>query len=452
MAFLPGLAHSANLASHLSESVRRQIFHKYPNGAIPLAGILSMLENDPTDKAEFGWYEKSLPQLATTHVNRSGTKGPFGTGADADAVDNFEWTAETSYKVSVTSSANMTATTVLLLNDIPLTAGGTTSLRGIITAVDSATKVTVTALATVAGVDNRKASYDTIVNSATRTDPAIVRIGTANPEASLSGTGFFQTPDLYENYTQIFRTPFNSSTTQLKAGMKWDETGHYAEQSHDALLRHMMDLEMALLWGIKSKMTAASGIAGTNTNQRTMGGIKYFLEQYEANNGAPTSDDDPEKRIIANTGGTMSLKRWNSYMQKLFKVTNQRDFTKLCLCGGGFLQVVNDLLSGQTTFNIEYDGDESFRFKVTAWEGLFGKVLFLAHPLFNHTGSFNNSGMFIDVLNLNLRPLNDRDTQLRPEIQPNNADYREDEFLTEIGMENIHAESHMLMNNVHVAA
>ena len=59
-----------------------------------------------------------------------------------------------------------------------------------------------------------------------------------------------------------------------------------------------------------------------------------------------------------------------------------------------------------------------------------------------------NAENILEVRNLKYRYLTGRDTELLKERQPNNADYRQDEWLTECGIEIRFPESHMVLKGV----
>jgi hypothetical protein len=61
-----------------------------------------------------------------------------------------------------------------------------------------------------------------------------------------------------------------------------------------------------------------------------------------------------------------------------------------------------------------------------------GILNIVKHPLFE--GYYNGMGMILDLDNVKYRPLKGRDTKLETNIQPNDADYYKDQYLTEAGI------------------
>jgi len=85
---------------------------------------------------------------------------------------------------------------------------------------------------------------------------------------------------------------------------------------------------------------------------------------------------------------------------------------------------------------------------VVAHQTPFGTVYYKTHPLFNLNATLRFNMMFLDVTTIKYRPMAGRDTTLKKNQQPNNADFVEDGFLTETGYENASPESSMYIQNV----
>ena len=75
-----------------------------------------------------------------------------------------------------------------------------------------------------------------------------------------------------------------------------------------------------------------------------------------------------------------------------------------------------------------------------------GELNLIAHPLFG--GVFGKMGVVLDLDNVAWRPLKGRDTHLNTNIQPNDADYYLDEYLTEGGFMLKLPQTHGIIKNV----
>jgi hypothetical protein len=210
----------------------------------------------------------------------------------------------------------------------------------------------------------------------------------------------------------------------------------------------MIGVERALLFGSRSTYTDPT--SGLPT--RTFGGILWHLQQWEAGTTygvtASTLDTDDNKRIIANTSGAMTIKVYNNYLERLFRKTNNRANEKLCLCGSGFLNVMNSMYKGDAVLNSNLPMTDTYGMDVTRHRTPFGIVFYKTHPLFNENATMRYNALFIDVQNMRWRKFPGRDTDILKNRQPNDADYRMDEWFTEGGFELQFPESNMYLQNV----
>ena len=236
----------------------------------------------------------------------------------------------------------------------------------------------------------------------------------------------------------------------LKTSVKYDETGAYKDQAKEAAINHMRELEFAFIFGRKTKTIVDP--SGTNLPTYTTGGILNQIELWEAGTlyevAASTADTDDNKRIITNSSGVITEKLYDNYLERLFRVTNNKANEKLCLCGSGFLNTLNRMYKSKTTLNSDLPLTASYGMKVVSHVTPFGTVYYKTHPLFTMNAAMRYNGLFIDVGNLRYRYLDGRDTELLTNRQPNDADYRKDEWLTECGLETRYPESNLYLQNI----
>jgi hypothetical protein len=257
----------------------------------------------------------------------------------------------------------------------------------------------------------------------------------------------YNAPVSMYNYTQIFRTPFSITGSALKTSAKYDETGPYKDKAKEHSVFHMIEMEKNVLFGYRQKFVDSVSSLPTTT----LGGIIYFLERWEAGDYGTvtaTSDSDDDKRIITNASGTINEKTYDKYMERLFRVTNSTSNEKLCLCGSGFLNTLNQLYKSKVCLDTSIPMKDAYGMNVVRSVSPFGTVLYKTHPLFNQNPTLRYNALFLDVKNLKYRPFIGRDTELLTGRQPNDADYRTDEWFTETGFEMRFPESHMYIQNV----
>lgn len=435
-----GLMGTEQFATERFKNVRRSVFYFYPNGAAPLTGLLSLLKTEKINDPEFSWYEKRLIEQRSTTV-AANAAGPFTTaGGDVDKANGFSLAAGDAVRVKVASTAMFRVGHVVMVSG--RNTGNTTNvtLRLLVTSIVAATKFEGTAVVAVANINNQA------VNSIGL--QALV-IGTAYSQGA-DGAALvpYNLPSGFGNYAQIFRSPFSLTGTALKTAAKFDETGTYKDKAKEASVYHMIEMEKAFIFGQKSK--AVDGTSGLPTY--TTDGILSYLELWEAGttygNDAATLDSDDTKRIIENSAGRISDKQYDNYLERVFRVTNNAANEKLVLCGSGFLSTINQLYKSKSVLNTDIPSKDAYGMSVVQHVTPFGTIYYKSHPLFSQNSEMRYWGLFLDIQNLVYRNMDGRDTTLLKNRQPNSADYRQDEWLTECGLETRFPESNMLIKNV----
>lgn len=444
-----GLMHAEQFASERFKSVRRSVYYYYPNGQSPLMGILALLKDEVANDPEFKWYEKRMDAQTTTTVAIS-ANNPLYVSVDATFAT---WTASsadftmaqgTQYGLKVANVGSLRVSHIIKFYVV--VAAVQTEILGRITNVDTANN-------RVAFIALRASGANLTWNSAAGVGTEVLVVGNANAEGQVGASlSPYNLPVSPTNYTQIFRTAFQITGTALKTSAKFDKEGTYPDQSEEASLNHMVELEKAFLFG-----DALVRQSGTNPAERYTGGILWFLRQWEAANsiyrggtGAPaiTSNTDDNKRIINLTDGYMTHKLYNSYLERAFRVTNTKANEKLVLCGSGALNVMNQLYESRACLEVKPPTKDTYGMDIVSHVTPYGQVWYKTHPLFNQNPTLRYSMLILDVNNLKYRYIEGRDTDLLTNRQPNNADYREDEWLTEAGLELATPESHMYIGNV----
>jgi len=452
-----GLIGTEQFVTERFKNVRRSVFYQYPNGAAPLLGILSLLEEQSTNDPAFGWWEKRLIDCRSTMAYISTTVA-FATTVTLDggtftaASGDITFTAGTNYGVKV-ADASMFRVGQIIKMPVILAAGGQTELFARVLGGDNATKIVFTPIKTTAAVD-----YD-----GAHTGFEVLVVGSAFAQgATGSSLGAYNKPVMLQNYCQIFRTAFQISGTALKTSAKFDETGVYKDMAKEISIQHMLELEKAFIFGERTTNSvdpfAATNAANGVLPTYTTGGILWFLRQWELGTvygNSPTAitlDTDDQKRIIVNSAGTVTIAQLDAWYERCFRTTNNKANEKLVLCGNGALQVVNQLYKSQSVLNTDLPAGETFGMNFVKHVTPFGTVFYKTHPLFNMNPALRNCMLIVDPGYLKYRYVDGRDTELLANRQPNNADYREDEWLTEAGLELRFPEAFMFIQNVTTAS
>jgi hypothetical protein len=451
MAAILGLVGTEDYASNRYKNPRRKVFYDYPNGSFPLTGIMSLMDEESGDDPEFSWFEKRMATQRTLTTSQGSSKGPFTTSADSDAGDNLTLTAGTVYIMYVASSEQFRVGHIFRVPLLYTSSTGTKILRGRVTENPETTdgtnfyKIKFTPLETITAIDNGTTNENV--------GAEVLIIGSAYAQgAAGSSEAAWNLPIELSNYCQIFRTEFSLTGTAMKTSARFDDTGVYADKAKEASIYHMIELEKAFLYGTKTKTVDAT----SNLPTYTSGGILWHLEQWEkaastyrgAGSSAITADTDDDKRIIENTSGVMTVKLFNDLLERAFRVTNNRANEKLALCGGGFLNVINQMYMASGCLDVKLPMTDTFGMNVVGHQTPFGTVYYKTHPLFTQNPALRSCCLILDVQNLKYKYVAGRDTELLSDRQPNNADYVTDEWLTECGLELRFPESHMFIKNV----
>lgn len=452
-----GLTTSETTVNFWSQNYRRRVFHEYPNGGAPLTGLLSLMGGpDWTSNPQFGWFDKRLTAQKTVTVGLDGTHGPFSaTGSNTPYSDGFTLTAQTVIRVNVADTSNFRTTHVIWLRNVQLqSASGTTDIIGVITSIISTTSFEMRITeAQATGISNGTPSSTGVVPVQGNVGISTFVIGNANAEGVRSTRGVWTPPTSAQNYTQIFRTAFSFTRTSIKNPLTFDKTGIYKEKAKENSLNHMTEIERAMLFGDQS-ITTTTAEDGESVPIRTTGGVLWFLRQWELGtpyNVAPSYMNDytdPNKRIITLPNNTINPKIYGQLLEKVFRVTNNKDYSKLCLCGNRFLSTINEMYRGSTTLISQQGEDTTYGMNVIKHDTLFGTVYYKTHPLFQTYGDFSDCAFFLDIQNLRYRPLLDSDTRLLANRQENDEDRRKDEWVTEAGLEVRLPESCMFVQGI----
>lgn len=439
---------SGALDTHFSETARRRVFYQYPQGAAPLTGLLSLADDQMVDKPTFGWWEDRLPTYSTKTVSGPTAVGPWETAAGADVAEDADLAVGTQYRLYVSDNELFRARDIVWVQDIVRDGASEAAVQGkfIVDSkgTDTDDYLLIRPITQVTGIAND------IAHNGSTTYYNVYMIGTAAPEGDGAGTGAYYEPVEIENYTQIFRTAFSFTRTALKAGLRFDKTGIYRDKAKKNSLRHMIAMEKAMLWGEKGTENVT---VGTETvPERKMGGVRYFLELWEAgstygNSGASANSDD-EKRIIKLSDGTVSREDFEGYLERIFRYGNDVSNEKLCLCGSGALMALNRMVDRNSLATRKLSSKEAYGMDVTRWDSPFGTIYFKTHPLLSQNAALRYDAFFLDVGNLKYTYLQDSDTTLLTNRQNNDDDLRKDEWLTECGLEVRFPESHMLVENL----
>lgn len=437
---ITGLLHAESDANWRFGNIRRSVMYNYPNGSAPMTALLSMVKEEVTNDPSFTIYEKRFAQQRSTTA-AANAAGPLTQSDGVTDLATGNIAADDVVFMKVASTSYFRVGHQIRIANLQVSTGASTvKFKAIVTQIASSTLLKLRVLEAVT------AYYNNTANNALE----VLVTGNAAEEAQVGAAlAPYTTPDPITNYCQIFRTPYRVSGTAVPTALKYDKGGPLYDKAKDATLQHAIESEKAFIFGTKTISTTNGGGSGERT--RTMGGVEWYLQLWELGttygNTAATVDTDDNKRIITNGSGQMRLKTYNAYLERVFRVTSNAANEKVILAGSGFMATVNDLYAGRTVLQVGNVAGKEFGWEYTIHRTPFGTVIYKTHPLFSQNDTLRYSALVLDIGNLKYRYLTGRDTKQYRNRQPNNADYREDEWLGECGLELEFPESCMFLNN-----
>lgn len=378
------------------KNFRELILWRNPNGMTPIFALSARIAKESTDDPEFAWWTEpndivrlqvngALTDVATTIVVDSG---------DPDAANpTFNWGSALHLKEGDQLMVEPLADAAVFAPEI---------MR--VVSVSSATTFVVvrgTAGTTAAAIGDNL---------------FLLLIGSSYAEGTRSPLSTSRNPVKYMNYTQIFKDTYELTGTAAETHIR---TGDPVKNDKKRkAFDHARAIEMSLLFGQKSE------VVGTNGKpQRTFDGIRKFVS-------AATT------KVFTAPYGLQALM---DALSPLFDFDTEAGDTRIAFCGNGALNALNYRLLntvGQTAVRINYDA------KATQWGMHFteiiipqGRILLKTHPLMNRHALYRNSMLIVDFSALKWRPMRNRDTKFRDNVQDNDADTKKGFWQTEAGLE-----------------
>ena len=450
-----GLMNAESFASNRYQSNRRQVFYFYPNGAAPLMGLLSLMKDSAIDDPRHNWNEKRLSENWGVAANISTTVVFYSTGvtvasgkvtAATVASANFTPTAGTQYAIKVSATPENTFRIGHIFRFVATnTSGNPEEVIGRINAINITADTPTTTLGFIAVRTCAVAvDYDVSTHAGTQ----LTIIGSAFAEGIRDeSSGIYNEPISPYNLTQIFRKPITITGTALKTSAKFDEAGVFPDQSKEAAVDFAREQEWNYLFGERAQLGSA-----TTSITRYMGGILYFLRLWEAGstygNTAATADTDDGKRIIGNSATTVSITQFDGWMERVFRISNNKSTEKIAFCGSGALLTLNRLFKNNGLTTTSMPVKETYGMDIRSYLCPSGTLHLKTHPLMSHNSTMRYNMLICDLPNLNYVYLRGRDMELLTNRQDNDADHRKDEWLGESTLELNLPESFMYIQNL----
>jgi hypothetical protein len=269
-------------------------------------------------------------------------------------------------------------------------------------------------------------------------------VGSAWAEGTDSPLGWEDKLYDREGYTQIFKTGMNIFSGTSLATEYRGRSNEFQRIWTDKLMEHKMDIEHAMLYGRGSNDTIATadGSAGTGAPTRTSWGILPYTESYG--------------KVYNMSYASSGYDAFLDAMEDFFAPESGNSGNKLVLASRKVITYLNKL--GNGSFMNNSIGTSQYRLDVTSVPGafghqvtvvntIFGNLHFVAEPLLR--GPWEDYCVAVDLGNVAYRPLVgngvSRDTFIETNVQDNGVDGRQDQIITESGLEIQLPETHAIL-------
>jgi hypothetical protein len=356
-----------------------------PNGTAPLNALLSMSASESTDDPKFNHFRDELPARVLT-VNAT--------------LDNVV----TALTVTNISDNNFVVPNVLLLN---------TTTNEIVRATANGASTSITVARGVSGS----------TAAAMAAGQKLVIVGSADVEGGNKPNAVSFDPTTDYNYTQIFKTGLSLTNTQKATFLR---TGNKeSEMVTKALKLHMADIERAMFWGKRFEENGSSA-----QPRRFTGGLFNMITNVtDAASGFATANT-----IVENEFDRLLI-------ENIFAWGNKQ---KLAICGPRVISNLQKIAKGRWQ-PTQVTG--SYGVSMTNYSTFAGDLNVMLHPMFRQIPGFDSTMLVLDMPYVKYRYLDGRDTQLKRDVQANDADATEHYYLTECGLELSQGRPHAVIRN-----
>lgn len=263
-------------------------------------------------------------------------------------------------------------------------------------------------------------------------------IGTSWAEGTDTPAGWEDNLYDREGYCQIFKTGMNIFSGTSLATEYRGIANEFQRIWQDKLMEHKMDIEQAMLFGVGS----SSNETGSGAPTRQTWGILPYTEQYG--------------KIYNMSYSSSGYDAFLDAMEDFFAPESGNSGDKLVLASRKVITYLNKLGSGSflnnTVGSSQYKLDVAtvpgaFGHSVTMVNTIFGNLHFVQEPLLR--GMFEDYCVCVDMKNVAYRPLAgngvSRDTFIETNVQDNGVDGRQDQVITEAGLEISVPETHAIL-------
>jgi hypothetical protein len=246
-------------------------------------------------------------------------------------------------------------------------------------------------------------------------------IGSAFEEGSSSATANTGLSTELYNYCQIFKSSVEATETLENTDM-W--TGpDLAEQRRITGIKHAQKLERAFFFGERALDTS-----GTHPRRYTRGVDKFITTN------------------VTDLSGTITEKLFETFLRSVFRYGSSK---KYLFASPLLVSAISSWANGKLQM---FPKDKTYGIAIAQYLSPHGEVMIVKHDMLEGSVATNQEyggyGYLIDLENVFYRPLQNRDTRLKMNIQANDSDTQKDEYITEAGIMVIQEKTHGILKDL----
>ncbi len=396
------------LTGQRPENWREGIMLLFPNGDTPLTAITSLLRSSSSDDPKYHWYEKTMSD------QRIELNEDISVGETALTVVSGALEVRKGHILYMEESGEL----LLVTSD---------------QTVDTTIASVVRSYGTVADTE--------VLYQGAGVNPFMLIIGSAYEEGSAAPKGVAYDPLEKFNLTQIFRNTLEATRTAVNTRLRTGDS--IREAKREALQYHAIEMERAFWWGERVDTTLNSAPL------RLTEGFFDYLRREDST------------RIKTVGAGGLDMDELEEHLKDIFDYGSSE---KMAFCGNRALLTIQQVIrkNSGTPYTIT-QGQKEFGMVVSRLTSPFGEIVLKAHPLFNRVfggtnvvggGTYNSTDGWmavLDMASIKYRYLKNSDTDFTTNLQVPGEDQTKAGYLTEAGMQWMHAKSHFLLKDVVLA-
>ena len=239
-----------------------------------------------------------------------------------------------------------------------------------------------------------------------------------------------------KNCTQIFREPYTITGTANAA--KYYGGPELARLQARKLAKIKGDIEYSLLTNGALALDATAENPTRTFQGFGVGGSAGIVSTLNGETSTDVQCDESDQ----------DLDDLDNACEAIFHDMMSGSMKKTVFCSNRWLKYVTICArkDSSTQLVAEMGTDATAGLRVAKYYGPVGELEFIPHPLMNN--ALDAYALAVDFSNMNLRPLNSRDMQLRKDIVLDGHDGRTDEWLVECGPEIRNEQTHAILKLV----